>query len=170
MIRTIALAAAGCFVAVPALAQSAIALEAGHGSGDTHLLRAAAQWERPRKWFAGRPWHVSYLWEASFGGWTGGHGKVYDFAFTPLFRLERSARSPYFEAAVGFHLLSDLDVGTGSEFSSRFQFGDHVGAGVRFGDEGRYDLGVKLQHLSNGGLRNPNPGINFLIVRLQARF
>jgi hypothetical protein len=26
---------------------------------------------------------------------------------------------------------------------------------------------VRLQHLSNGGMRNPNPGINFLVVRVQ---
>jgi hypothetical protein len=26
---------------------------------------------------------------------------------------------------------------------------------------------VRLQHLSNGGIRNPNPGINFLVLRVQ---
>jgi hypothetical protein len=25
---------------------------------------------------------------------------------------------------------------------------------------------LRLQHLSNAGLRNPNPGINFLMLRL----
>ena len=32
---------------------------------------------------------------------------------------------------------------------------------------GSYDLGLRFQHLSNGGLRNPNPGINLVILRLQ---
>ena len=30
---------------------------------------------------------------------------------------------------------------------------------------GHGDIGVRTQHLSNGGLKEPNPGINFAIVR-----
>ena len=48
-------------------------------------------------------------------------------------------------------------------FSTRFQFGDHLGVGVR---RGQYDIGLRLQHLSNAGLRNPNPGVNFLQLHL----
>ena len=60
-----------------------------------------------------------------------------------------------------FHVSSDLG------FSTRFQFGDHLGIGYRFE---RYDVAVRFQHLSNGGMRNPNPGINFLLLRLQYHF
>jgi hypothetical protein len=31
----------------------------------------------------------------------------------------------------------------------------------------RYDSCLRVQHLSNGGLRDPNPGINFVLMRLQ---
>ena len=55
-------------------------------------------------------------------------------------------------------------------FGTRFQYGDHIGVGVRYGPRYRYDLGVRLQHLSNGGLADPNPGINFVQVRLAYRF
>jgi lipid A 3-O-deacylase len=98
---------------------------------------------------------------------------VWDIGITPVFRLERAARTaavPYVEAAVGFHLLSDLRVNFRRNFSTHFQFGDHVGAGVRFGPEQRYDASVRFQHLSNGGLARPNPGINFLQLRLAYRF
>jgi lipid A 3-O-deacylase len=143
-----------CFVA-PANALESIAVEIGRASdGDVSLLRGGAQWQSSRRWLQ---------WDLSFGGWTGGHGNVYDLGFTPVARL---GRSPYLEAGVGGHILSDLDVGAGRDFSTRFQFGDHLGAGVRFGG---YDLGLRFQHLSNGGLRDPNPGINFLILRLQYR-
>ena len=79
--------------------------------------------------------------------------------------MARWGRSLYLEGGVGAHVLSDLDVGTGRDFSTRFQFGDHFGAGFRFGADERFDLGLRFQHLSNGGLRNPNPGINFLLLR-----
>ena len=130
-----------------------MSVEAGRASdGDVNLARGGLQWQGSRRWLS---------WDLSFGGWTGGHGPVYDLGFTPVARL---GRSPYLEAGVGAHVLSDLDVGTGRDLSTHFQFGDHVGVGLRFGN---YDLGVRLQHLSNGGLRNPNPGINFVILRLQ---
>lgn len=152
MIRKILVAAVACLAAPPAHALDGVALEAGRASaGDVNMLRGSLQWQSSRRWLS---------WDLSFGGWNGGHGRVYDLAFTPVARW---GRSPYLEAGVGGHILSDLDVGTGSEFSTRFQFGDHLGAGLRIG---RYDLGLRFQHLSNGGLRNPNPGINFVIVRL----
>ena len=153
MIRKIAAAAVLCFVALPAAALDGVSLEAGHGSdGDINLARLALQWQSHYRWL---------YWDLSFGGWTGGHGRVYDLGFTPVARWGRSL---YIEAGLGAHVLSDLDVGTGTDFSTHFQFGDHVGTGLRFGN---YDLGLRFQHLSNGGLRNPNPGINFLILRLQ---
>ena len=137
---------------MPVRALDGVSLEAGGGSDGAKPLRLGAQWNSRYRWL---------YWEASFGGWTGGHGRVYDLGFTPV---ARAGRSPYIEAGVGAHVLSDLDVGTGAELSTRFQFGDVIGVGLRFG---KYDLGLRLQHLSNGGLRDPNPGINFLLVRLQ---
>ena len=40
----------------------------------------------------------------------------------------------------------------------------------KFGERYRYDLSLRLQHLSNGGLAHPNPGINFLQMRLAYHF
>ena len=60
--------------------------------------------------------------------------------------------------------------GIAENFGSSFQFGDHIGAGVRFGDKGRYDVGYRYQHLSNAGIKEPNQGINFHQLRLQYHF
>jgi len=49
----------------------------------------------------------------------------------------------------------------------RFQFWRPLGIGYRFE---RYRPRVSFQHLSNAGIRNPNPGINFLLLRLQYHF
>ena len=97
-----------------------------------------------------------------------GEDTIYDVGLTPVFRLEGTAPgSAYFEAAIGFHLLSDLQIDHDRPFSTRFQFGDHIGVGRRFGPRERYDLSLRLQHLSNGGIRRPNPGIDFLQLRFQ---
>jgi lipid A 3-O-deacylase len=169
MIRKTALAAA-LAVAAPAHAVDGAALEIGRGDERSELLRASVQWQWQRRWFNGSGWHLGGYWDASVGAWTTDKTLI-DFGLTPVFRLQRSASSgPYLEAAIGFHLLSDLSVTRTRIFGSSFQFGDHFAAGWRFGERGRYDLSVRIQHLSNGGIKKPNPGINFALLRFAWEF
>jgi lipid A 3-O-deacylase len=143
-------------------------LETGIGDREASIVRAGVQWNWRRRWLDSGDWHLGGYWDLSVGWWHGGPKEFAEIAFTPTFRYQRSDRgSPYVEAAIGLHVLDSVHVAEDRSFSSRFQFGDHVGAGIRFGPRGRYDLGVRLQHLSNAGIRNPNPGINFLQLRLQ---
>ena len=117
-------------------------------------------------------------WEANLGYWDNrSNGRtadeLFDIGFTPVFRLQQNSitgLSPYAELGVGIHFLSRTSVSTQRQFGSSFQFGDHYGAGVRFGDRGRYDIGYRYQHLSNAGIKQPNQGINFHQLRLQYHF
>lgn len=145
-----------------------LSIESGIGDREAAIVRVGAQWNWRRRWLESGGWHLGGYWDFTVGFWHGGSKDFLELAFTPTFRYQRSqGGSPYLEAAIGLHLLDNVHVAEDRSFSSRFQFGDHIGAGVRFGPGGRYDLGVRLQHLSNAGIRNPNPGINFLQLRLQ---
>ena len=123
-------------------------------------------------------WHLGGYWESDFGYWANNsfqrtHSSLVDFGFTPVMRFQqttRSAVSPYLELAAGMHLLSTTSVSAQRQFGSSFQFGDHIGLGIRFGDKGRYDLGYRYQHLSNAGIKGPNQGINYNELRLQYHF
>jgi lipid A 3-O-deacylase len=156
-------------------------LEAGVGNEGTDLWRAGVQRQWQRRWFTDRSWTLGAYWDLQLGRWTGRvrsgsserEQNIWDISLTPVFRLERAERTsiaPYVEGAVGFHLLSDLRIDQRRLFSTHFQYGDHLGAGLRFGPEYRYDASLRLQHLSNGGLAQPNPGINFLQLRLAYHF
>jgi lipid A 3-O-deacylase len=147
-----------------ALALDSVSVEAGRGTSQTNLVRVGLQWQGHRKAFENSSWQIVHYIDLGFGGWNGEHGTVYDLGFTPVFRFQRANRSLYFEAAVGFHMISDLAFKGDVETSTRFQFGDHIGVGIM---NGRYDWSLRLQHLSNAGIRDPNPGINFLQLRLQ---
>ena len=147
-----------------AQALESFSLLAGTGSHETNMAGLGLQWRGHTKWLEHSSWHIAHYVELTFGGWNGEEGTVYDFAVTPVFRFVRSSGAPYFEAAIGFHVLSDLDFKDGAETSTHFQFGDHIGAGIV---RGRYDWSLRLQHLSNAGIRNPNPGVNFLQLRMQ---
>jgi len=167
MIRKItALAAAAAFV-LPAHALDGVSLELGSGNG-VDLARAGAQWKWQRKWAVSADWHVGGYWELSAGAWDGGQKTLLDFSITPVFRLEQttpSGSASYLEGAIGLHILSKQRITGAKEFSTSWQFGDHVGAGLRFGARRQYDLGLRLQHISNASLKRPNPGVNFLLLR-----
>lgn len=142
------------------------------------LYRAGLQWDWKKKWFDAGGWHLGGYWDLSLGYWDNNsrlktHSGIADIGLTPVFRFQQgnyAGFSPYVEAGIGFHFLSATSVGPERKFGSSFQFGDHLGAGLRFGDKGRYDLGYRYQHLSNAGIKGPNQGINFHQVRLQYWF
>ena len=147
-------------------------------NADVKLYRVGAQWDWKQKWFDTGSWHLGGYWDASIAYWDNDspaktNSGLADIGFTPVFRFQSNnltGLSPYVEAAIGIHFLSQTSVSDQRAFGSSFQFGDHLGAGLRFGDKGQYDVSYRYQHLSNGGLKDPNQGINFNQVRLQYHF
>jgi hypothetical protein len=161
MIRKIALAlgAATLIAASPAaFPVDGAAVEVGRGDERTNLLRIAMV-DRWRKKQDRQPpeWRLAGYWDISAAVWDNRDETTLDVGVAPVFRVVR--RSLYFEAALGLHL-----VGARSGFSTRFQFAEHLGGGF---STGKYTFGFHVQHLSNGGVDEPNPGINFVFVRLQ---
>jgi hypothetical protein len=170
------------FVAVPqARAVDGMSIELGTSDSSNtsvDLVRVGVQWDWSKRWALGSNWHVGGYWDLSLGYWDNDSrnrstSSIVDFGVTPVFRLQQTtpgAVAPYLEAAVGFHYLSKSSVGSERRFGSRFQFGDHIGLGLRFGPRHAYDIGYRYQHLSNAGIKQPNQGINFHQLRLQYHF
>jgi len=138
-----------------------ISVEVGRGTRAVDLWRVGVQWRERPAWLEGTDW--SLYWDAAGGNWESDTGSLTEASLTPTFRYGHE-RGPYLDGGIGFHVLSETRISSVVEFSTRFQFGDHLGAGYRFG---RYDLSARIQHLSNAGIKNPNPGINFLQLRFQ---
>ncbi len=80
------------------------------------------------------------------------------------------AWSPFVELGAGINLLSHAALQPARVFSTAFQFGELGGVGVRFGTAGAYELGLRVQHISYGGIKQPNDGITFVVVRLACQF
>ena len=149
------------------------------GNGDyTDTARIGAIWNWKKQWFTNSDWLVTGFWEASAGSWRGkSHGEnnqtITDLGITPVFRFQQknpSGVAPYLEGAIGIHLISPTYIYATRRFGSSFQFGDHVGFGVRFGDHQQFDFWYRLQHLSNGDIKQPNTGININEVHFAYRF
>jgi hypothetical protein len=158
----------------PARAVDGVSIEAGRGDG-TNMARVGVQWHWKSRWFQRQNWHLGGYWDLALGQWhrsspPGYNENITEIGLTPVFRWQRNdLQGPYLEAAIGFHLLSRTSL-LDQRFSTAFQFGEHIGAGFRIGAKGEFDLGYRFQHLSNGGIKRPNDGINFHQVRFQYYF
>ncbi len=160
-----------------ALAVDGVSVEYGTGMA-TDMGRVGALWNFERKWLDSGNWLLTGYWEASLGRWrghssVGNNQTITDLGITPVFRLQQrtlSGIAPYAEGAIGFHLITPTYIYTNRHFSTTFQFGDHIGVGVRFGDRHQFDLGYRFQHLSNADIKKPNQGINFNQVRFAYYF
>ncbi len=156
------------FVALPlsllmvnAYALDSLSAEMGRGTRGVDEWRVGLQWRQQPKWLENTLMRL--YWDATLGTWESDIGSLQDLGLTPTFRYGHE-HGAYFDVGIGFHVLSETQISSQIEFSTKFQFGDHLGIGYRFD---RYDVSARLQHLSNAGIRDPNPGINFLQLRLQ---
>lgn len=156
-----------------ASALNGVTVDSGFGLEDTRLLRFNyALDDRPRQ-PAKNGWSWRHFWEANLSYWylyknRDGVDGLYELGLTPTLRAERDRPwdwgRPYLEGGFGAHLLSKVHIGT-RDLGSAFQFGTHVGFGIRFGHAEQWDMAWRFEHLSNGGLKQPNPGINFSMIR-----
>ena len=55
-------------------------------------------------------------------------------------------------------------------FSTEFNFQSHLAVGYALGAHGEHDLALRIEHFSNAGIRQPNPGIEFVSLRYTYRF
>jgi hypothetical protein len=107
-------------------------------------------------------------WRADdFGG---GHQNFTQVVLLPTLRVQPAqGRSPwFFELGIGASYMDPLYVTPEKRFSTRFNFYDVLGVGYSLGRD--RELGLRLNHVSNAGIRNPNPGEEFLQLRFLQRF
>jgi hypothetical protein len=117
-------------------------------------------------------------WEASFGRWNShragqdGTAWVTQLGVTPVLRLYPTSWGGrwFMEAGIGANVLLPIYRSRSKRFSTAFNFGDHLALGRRFGESGKHELALRLQHFSNAGIKEPNPGENFVQVRYSWRF
>jgi hypothetical protein len=143
----------------------------------TQMARIGAQWRWDRQWFRSNGTHLGGYWDLTLAQWRGNsfqnvEGRtqnITDIGITPVFRFQRDdLKGPYVEAGIGAHYLSELYDNNGRKLSTNFEFGDHLGAGYVF--RNNLDVSVKFQHFSNGGIKEPNNGVNFAVVRVSYPF
>lgn len=104
-------------------------------------------------------------WRADDGG---GSAIVTQVGFTPTLRFWPGGATTgwFYEAAIGVNALTPVYRTREKRFSTAFNFGDHVALGRRSAGACHREWALRLQHYSNAGLDQPNPGENFVQLRL----
>jgi hypothetical protein len=147
---------------------AAITWETGSGEG-VELWRVGLQGS-PRSLTTIGGWSTTLAWELQIGKWSGSAGRAaagtWDVGVTPIIRFEQRANSwwtAFLEGAVGAHLISRNRAHHRLDMSSAYQFGDHIGFGVRLR---AVEVVFRHQHMSNASTVQPNHGANFNMLRL----
>ena len=121
-------------------------------------------------------WHFSVTGEAHLSYWHTNegafHNDVYALGVQPMLRFikDSGAIRPYIEAGAGIRALSHPTITDTYTLSTAFQFTEVVGVGAQFGTRQQYQAGCRFQHISNAGIKEPNPGINFTQLYVQYNF
>jgi Lipid A 3-O-deacylase (PagL) len=130
-------------------------------SGETDIVRLAyrhplrdseAWWKPSHVQLGGSVWQVPDI---------RGSTRRLDLNATAIWRNERPWG--YLEAGFGGYLLSKTINNPDTRVPSAFEFGSHIGIGFALAKN--HAVGVALQHLSNAGLKQPNGGIDLVLVQ-----
>jgi hypothetical protein len=153
------------------LQPSAVFLQVGDGN-HTRSVTAGLSWDLAwrHRWAGGE---LSADVDASLGGWCIQEGGlvrspwVTQIGLPPVLRWSprQQGQRRFLEVGVGVNVLTPVFNDHGRPFSTAFNFGDHLAVGKSFGIRRRDEIALRVQHYSNGGIRQPNPGINFVQAR-----
>ncbi|WP_342118261.1 acyloxyacyl hydrolase [Pseudoduganella sp. OTU4001] len=166
-------------------AQSAFAIdlnsayvEYGSASKVRMVRLGATQDFKPEwSWFNSNGTHLAGYWDASIGLWEarqwhnvpGSKRNLIDIGLTPVFRFENTNKKGFYvEGGIGAHLLSRTYNSNDDGLSTAFQFGDHLGVGYVFAN--KWEVALKAQHFSNGGIKKPNSGVDYLVIKASYRY
>jgi lipid A 3-O-deacylase len=136
------------------------------------------------QWMAAAPLRVEPAWALRYGvefdalniharqARKYGASNIAAIGVTPMLRIEwpRGDHLTFVDAGVGAHLLSHTSLQGGPNFGTAFQFGEWIGTGLRFGPGMAYEVGLRLEHLSNADIKLPNDGITFASLRAAWHF
>lgn len=159
----------------PAHAIDSAGLEFGTGNR-TQFIRGSLQWNFQRALYKSERLAIKGYWDLSLSQWRGNryrgqpdeHQNLSNIGITPMFRIQQPGSKFYGEAGIGAHVLSQLYDNNGRRLSTALEFGSQLGIGYALNP--RTSVGLSIQHYSNGGIKHPNNGVNFVSMKVSYNF
>lgn len=116
--------------------------------------------------------HISGQWQGEVGRWHSDSQNSTQVGVTPAVRWRPNGwdNGWFIEGGIGLNVIFPKYDTRKKEFSTTFNFGDHLAVSKRFGDDQQHEWSLRVQHFSNARIEKPNPGENFLQFRYTQRF
>ena len=154
-------------VATPICAQEwSVSIDYVRGEGDVEGIKVGGQYHTD--WLDEVTEYANLYLESSVNFWEFGDDNQHDtnfvFALSPVLQFPISDMDQselFIELGIGIALLSDTEF-AGKNVSTNFQFEDRLGLVYRYGDRREHKLALRYFHYSNGGMKKPNPGLDFM--------
>lgn len=151
--------------------------QVGTGSA-TDAWSVGGQWHWRRAWALHDSLILRGRWEIAVGRWRADleHGRrdeswVTQLSVVPTLRLTGlRGRGWYGEIGSGPAMLMPVFHSRNRSFSTEFNFQSHLALGYTLGPAGQHDVGLRIEHFSNAGIRDPNPGMEIASLRYTYRF
>jgi len=140
---------------------------ANHRTGDLHEADAVAAWNLPWVWKPTDHWRLQTGLEISAGGIFAPGPDAFVGRAGPTFVLRRVPFPVSLDLGCIPTVLSRREIGH-TDFGCQFQFTSHAGLNWDIGSHFR--LGYRLQHMSDAGLTDHNPGLNLHMFSASYRF
>lgn len=174
----------GALAALPGAAQAQSAqaspslyIQGSQARSDTDALTIGATlpwkgWQRPLWGGQLTGYWDLYASRWSYDGLAGQREHLSLIGLTPTLRLRMDeGRSAWFwEGGIGLTVADKRYEIPNRTFSTRANFASHLGLGVSLGEQRQHDLVLRVQHVSNAGIKKPNPGENFVQLRYGYHF
>ena len=141
--------------------------QADKSNWDFNQVEAFGNWNLPLDWDLGKEWHLQSGLALSLG-WLAGRGASSAIATAgPSLTLSRARLPLSLAGGLSPTILSSEHFGA-EDFGMALQFTSYLGLNWNFAAHWRF--GYRFQHMSNGGLATPNPGLNLHMFALSYVF
>ncbi|MCZ2406763.1 MAG: hypothetical protein BGO74_13370 [Burkholderiales bacterium 68-12] len=111
-------------------------------------------------------------WDLYLGQWSARlpaqrlHSNVLGVGAALQWRAQEGSAPWFVEAGTGLNYAQPRFM----DMSTRLNFASHLALGFEHGAQREHEWQLRLQHSSNGGVKKPNPGQNFLQLRYARHF
>ena len=132
------------------------------GSGDVTVYSAA--------WYAAGP-RVLHARRLEFSvGLIDAPEKTRPIAFIgPVWRITKPHDGPFLDFSIGPALIGGSTI-DGRELGGNFHFRSALALGIKFGRTVPWTIALRAEHISNGGFRDANPGLDLVGISFVSGF
>lgn len=156
----------------------AVYLQLAGAENSTRAAQVGITWAWSPNWrWSWGDTPIDGYWDLGVAQWRfdapgGGRDSITVLSFIPTFRFHTGGPGSawFVDAGLGGTWANEHYATTEKRFATKFNFASQVGIGLRFGEQRSHELALRIQHVSNGGYKKPNPGDNFVQLRYALRF